>query len=83
MSICFKIKEVPHWTKFRYRSIETDVLAHAMQRVTNIGLAQIIPEIIWARMGAEEDANITVDSSGYGLACCGISASLRDLGLRC
>ena len=75
MSICFKIKEVLHWTKFRYRSIETDVLAHAMQRVTNIGLAQIISETIWARMGVEEDGNITTDSSGCGLACGGITTS--------
>ena len=50
-----------------------------MQRVTNIGLAQIISETIWARMGADEDANITVVSSGYGLACGAISTSLRDL----
>ena len=29
-------------------------------------------------MGAEEDANITVDSAGYGLSCGGISSTLRD-----
>ncbi len=71
-------QEAEHGSRFLYRSIETDVLAHAMERVTGQRLPQIISERLWAPMGAEEDANITVDSSGYGLACGGISASLRD-----
>lgn len=71
-------QEAPHGERFLYRSIETDVFAHAMERVTGQRLPQIISERLWAPMGAEEDANITVDSSGYGLACGGISATLRD-----
>ncbi len=62
-----------------HRSIETDIFAHAMERVTGKRLPQIISERLWVPMGAEEDANITVDSNGYGLACGGVSASLRDL----
>ncbi|MAT87810.1 MAG: 6-aminohexanoate hydrolase [Aestuariivita sp.] len=77
--LSLKIQDTPHGSRFKYRSIETDVLAHAMERVTNARLPQIISERVWSSMGAEEDANITVDSSGYGLACGGISASLRDL----
>ena len=52
-----------------------------MERVTGKRLPQIISENLWAPMGAEEDANITLDTNGYGLACGGISASLRDLNL--
>ncbi|WP_299881453.1 serine hydrolase [uncultured Sulfitobacter sp.] len=73
-----KTLEDTHGSRFLYRSIETDVLAHAMERVTQMRLPQIISENLWAPMGAEEDANITVDPSGYGLACGGISACLRD-----
>lgn len=73
------VAEADHGTRFEYRSIETDVLAHAMERVTGQRLAQILSERIWAPMGAAEDANITVDSAGYGLASGGISASLRDM----
>ncbi len=73
-----KVKEAEHGGRFLYRSIETDVMAHAMERVTGQRLPEIISDRLWAPMGAEEDANITVDSSGYGLACGGISASLRD-----
>jgi len=74
-----KVTEAPHGSRFSYRSIETDVLAHAMQRVTGQRLAQIISERLWQPMGAAEDASITVDSAGYGLACGGISATLRDM----
>lgn len=73
-----KVQEAEHGSRFLYRSIETDVMAHAMERATGQRLPQIISDRLWAPMGAEEDANITVDSSGYGLACGGISASLRD-----
>ncbi|WP_206198082.1 serine hydrolase domain-containing protein [Shimia sediminis] len=76
--LTLKTKEAEHGSRFLYRSIETDVLAHAMERVTGQRLPQILSERLWAPMGAEEDANITVDASGYGLACGGISACLRD-----
>ncbi|MGB0505295.1 MAG: serine hydrolase domain-containing protein [Pikeienuella sp.] len=76
--LSLKTQEAPHGSRFLYRSIETDILAHAMERVTGQRLPQIISERLWAPLGAQEDANITVDSSGYGLACGGISASLRD-----
>ena len=71
-------KEIDHGERFLYRSIETDVIAHAMERVTGKKLAELISEELWQTMGAEDDANITVDSSGYGLSCGGISSSLRD-----
>jgi CubicO group peptidase (beta-lactamase class C family) len=69
----------PHGVRFDYRSIETDVLAHAMERVTGKRLPQILSERLWQPLGCAEDACITVDRSGYGLSCGGISASLRDM----
>lgn len=74
------VAEAAHGARFHYRSIETDVLAHAMERVTGQRLPQILSERLWAPLGCEEDASITVDRAGYGLACGGISAALRDLG---
>ena len=71
--------DAAHGARFAYRSIETDVLAHAMQRVTGKRLADLISDHLWQPMGCEEDATITVDRAGYGLACGGISASLRDM----
>jgi CubicO group peptidase (beta-lactamase class C family) len=74
-----KVAEAEHGSRFRYRSIETDVLAHCMMRVSGKPLQDILSERIWQPMGAAEDATITVDRAGYGLACGGISASLRDM----
>lgn len=71
-------KEAEHGESFRYRSIETDVLAFAMQAACGKSIAQIMSETIWAPMGAEEDGVLTVDSAGYGLACGGFNATLRD-----
>lgn len=72
--------EAGHGTRFSYRSIETDVFAHVMQRVTGRRLPEILSERLWQPLGCEEDADITVDPAGYGLACGGISAALRDIG---
>lgn len=73
-------RDAEHGSRFEYRSIETDVLAHAMERVTGQRLPEIVSERLWTPMGAAEDANFTVDPAGYGLACGGFSATLRDFG---
>lgn len=78
--LSLKVKEAGHGARFEYRSIETDILAHAMERVTGKRLPQIVSERLWAPMGAETEANFTVDPAGYALSCGGFSASLRDFG---
>jgi CubicO group peptidase (beta-lactamase class C family) len=70
--------ERPHGTLFAYRSIETDVLAFCMERVTSKRLAQIVSEEVWQKIGAEESACFTLDSAGYALADGGFNATLRD-----
>jgi CubicO group peptidase (beta-lactamase class C family) len=72
--------EAEHGTRFEYRSIETDVLAHSMERVTGKRLPQLVSERLWAPLGTETDAYFTLDSSGYALSCGGFNASLRDFG---
>lgn len=70
--------EAEHGTRFEYRSIETDVLAHAMERAAGQRLAEIVSTRLWQRIGAEESASFTVDRAGYALACGGFNATLRD-----
>lgn len=74
-----KVKEAEHGSRFNYRSIETDLLAHVMERATGQRLPQILSQRLWQPLGAAQDANITVDRAGYGLASGGISVTLRDL----
>lgn len=73
-----KVQEAEHGNRFSYRSIETDVLAHAMERASGRRLASLVSEELWSRIGCEEDACFTVDGAGYALADGGFNASLRD-----
>jgi CubicO group peptidase (beta-lactamase class C family) len=69
-----------HGELFSYRSIETDVLAFCMERVTGKRLPQLLSEELWQKMGAEESACFTVDGAGFALADGGLNATLRDYG---
>jgi hypothetical protein len=69
----------PHGGPFRYRSILTDVLAWVIERAAGSRLHQLIARELWRPMGAEFDAEITVDASGNPMADGGMSATLRDL----
>jgi CubicO group peptidase (beta-lactamase class C family) len=70
-----------HGGDFQYRSIETDCLGWVLERVSGLGLADLLSRELWAPMGAEHDANITVClNSGFAAASGGLNASLRDYG---
>jgi CubicO group peptidase (beta-lactamase class C family) len=69
----------PHGGPFRYRSILTDVLAWVIERAAGQRLHELISSELWQPMGAEFDAEITVDRRGNPMADGGISATLRDL----
>lgn len=65
---------------FSYRSGSTNVVGWVLEAATKQPLAELISEHLWQPMGAEFDANITVDKGGFVLADHGMSATLRDLG---
>ena len=68
----------PHGGAFDYRSIETDVVAWALERATGEPLAELLSRHLWQRIGAERDAYFTVDAAGTALADGGFNATLRD-----
>lgn len=70
--------EAEHGARFRYRSIETDVLGVLMERAAGMRLADLVSDRLWAPMGAAEDACFTVDRAGFALADGGFNACLRD-----
>jgi CubicO group peptidase (beta-lactamase class C family) len=70
----------PHGGPFDYRSILTDMLAWVMERAAGDRLANLISAHLWQPMGAEFDAEITVDGEGNPMADGGICTTLRDLG---
>ena len=71
-------KEAEHGARFLYRSIETDVVAFVLERISGKRLPELISTEIWQKLGAEESACYTVDAGGYALADGGFNACLRD-----
>jgi CubicO group peptidase (beta-lactamase class C family) len=69
-----------HGGPFRYRSILVDVLAWVLERAAGQRFPDLVASELWQPMGAEHDAEITVDSRGNPLADGGLSATLRDAG---
>ena len=51
-----------------------------ISRVSGLEVTELLSERIWSRMGAEQDAYMTVDGKGTPFAGGGLSAGLRDLG---
>ena len=68
-----------HGPAFKYRSINTDVLAWIMARVTGKTPAQLLEERLWRPMGMEDDAVIGVGPSAMQFAAGGLNCRLRDL----
>ncbi|WP_353812393.1 serine hydrolase [Mesorhizobium sp.] len=72
-------KKGAHGGAFDYLTVNTEVLAWVMARVTGHSFAQLLQERLWAPLGCEDDANIIVDGAGMPMAGGGLSTSLRDL----
>jgi CubicO group peptidase (beta-lactamase class C family) len=73
------VNDGEHGGPFRYRSILTDVLGWVLERAAGRRLHELISELIWQPMGAEYDAEVTVDAHGNAMADGGVCATLRDL----
>jgi len=69
----------PHGGPFRYRSILTDVLALVLERAAGARFHELVARELWQPMGAEFDAEVTVDGHGNPMADGGICATLRDM----
>jgi CubicO group peptidase (beta-lactamase class C family) len=68
----------PHGEIFNYRSVETDVVAWAIERATKQSLSKLVSKLIWQKIGAEHDAFFTVDKAATAVASGGFNATLRD-----
>lgn len=66
-------------TEFRYENGNVEALAEVLRRVTGLSTSALMSEMIWSRIGAEEDAYYLVDADGAEAACGGFSATARDV----
>lgn len=74
----FDDRVAPAGTRFRYASIEPDVLGLLLRRVLDRPLSEYLTEKVWHPAGAEADATWLVDAEGIEVGHFGFSAALRD-----
>ncbi|HET6171493.1 MAG TPA: serine hydrolase [Gaiellales bacterium] len=65
---------------FRYCSLATDVLGWVLERVGGAAFPELFSRELWSRIGAESDAQIMLDNSGFPIVEGGICTTLCDLG---
>ena len=68
-----------HGGTFEYRSCETDVLGWVCERAAGRRMADLIGELLWAPLGAAQDAEITCDVVGSAMHDGGVCATTADL----
>jgi CubicO group peptidase (beta-lactamase class C family) len=69
----------PHGGRFHYVSPNTDLLGWALERASGERYADLVSRLLWAPMGAQRDAYITVDRLGAPRCAGGVCATARDL----
>ena len=72
-------KQGTHGEVFAYKTVNTDVLAWIIRRVSGQSLSGLLSTRIWQPMGAEEDAHYTVDRLGIESGGGGLNTTTRDL----
>jgi CubicO group peptidase (beta-lactamase class C family) len=68
-----------HGDAFGYKTVNSDALGWVIARVSGRSVAELLSQRIWRRLGAEQDAYMTVDSTGTPFAGGGLNTGLRDL----
>jgi CubicO group peptidase (beta-lactamase class C family) len=71
--------EGPHGGPFVYRSADTDMLGWVCERAAHTRMADLISTLLWKRIGAEFDAEVTCDNLGTAVHDGGVSAATRDV----
>ncbi|MFT3779194.1 MAG: serine hydrolase [Ottowia sp.] len=72
-------KQGAHGAGFTYKTVNTEVLAWVLRRVSGLPLAELLSQRIWQPIGAEQDAYFLVDALGTECGGGGLNCTLRDL----
>ena len=55
------------------------MLGWICEAASGVRMPELMSQLLWSKLGAENDATIGVDSAGTGMFDGGINACLRDL----
>ncbi|MEU0600581.1 serine hydrolase [Streptomyces sp. NPDC006393] len=65
--------------EFRYENGNVEALAEVLRRITGFTTSTLLSDLLWSKVGAEEDAYYILDSDGVEAACGGFSATAHDV----
>ena len=68
-----------HGGDFSYRSCETDMLGWVCERAAGARMPDLLSELLWSRLGMEQDGDFAVDAAGAAFHDGGLCTTLRDL----
>lgn len=77
--LSLRVRDGTHGRPWHYVSPATDLLGWVLERAAGRRYADLVAELLWAPMGAEAHAYVTVDSLGAPRAAGGLCATARDL----
>jgi CubicO group peptidase (beta-lactamase class C family) len=72
-------KEGVHGQAFAYKTVNSDALGWVIRRATGKSIGENLQDRIWSKLGVEQDAYITIDTTGTEFAGGGLNAGLRDM----
>jgi len=72
-------KEGAHGQAFAYKTVNSDALGWVIRRATGKSIGENLQDRIWSKLGAEQDAYFTIDTTGTEFAGGGLNAGLRDM----
>ena len=72
-------KEGAHDEVFAYKTVNAEVLAWIVKRISGKSLSDLLSETVWSKIGAEQDAYFQVDTVGTEQGGGGLNTTLRDL----
>ena len=72
-------KEGKHGEVFGYKTVNADALGWIISKATGKSINDLLSEMIWSKIGMEQDAYYQVDALGTPFAGGGFNAGLRDL----
>ena len=73
-------REGPHGKRFRYLTPNSELLGWIGERAAGQSFVSLLTRHLWAPMGAECSADISLDRLGAARSGGGLAATLRDLG---
>lgn len=68
-----------HGVSFAYKTVNTDVLAWVLMKVSGMTLCELLHTRLWAPLGMEHDAYFAIDAWGTEFAGGGLNLALRDM----